>query len=52
MDRFVFHPVDFISMKPKKNDFTELMINKIKKLKIGDGMDKETILGPLTTKKD
>ena len=27
------------------------MVNKIKKLKIGNGMDKDTILGPLTTKK-
>ena len=50
MDKFVFHLVDFIFMKVK-NDFTELMINKIKKLKIGDGMDRDTILGPLTTKK-
>ena len=52
MDKFVFHPVDFIFMKVKKMILPSLMINKIKKLKIGDGMDKDTILGPLTTKKD
>ncbi len=44
-------PSRFYIHESKKNDFTELMIDKIKKLKIGDGMDKETILGPLTTKK-
>tara|TARA_Y100000996_G_C22540583_1_gene649896 strand:+ start:86 stop:1525 length:1440 start_codon:yes stop_codon:yes gene_type:complete len=44
-------PSRFYIHESKKNDFTELMINKIKKLKIGDGMDKDTILGPLTTKK-
>ena len=44
-------PSRFYVHESKKNDFTELMINKIKKLKIGDGMDKDTILGPLTTKK-
>ena len=27
------------------------MIEKTKKLKIGNGMDKDTILGPLTTRK-
>ena len=35
----------------KKNDFTKLMIEKTKKLKIGNGMNKDVILGPLTTKK-
>ena len=44
-------PSRFYIHESKKNDFTKLMINKIKKLKIGDGMDKDTILGPLTTKK-
>ena len=27
------------------------MVEKTKKLKIGNGLDKDTILGPLTTKK-
>ncbi len=44
-------PSRFYIHETKKDDFTELMINKIKKLKIGDGMDKKTVLGPLTTKK-
>ncbi len=44
-------PSRFFIHETKKNEFTELMVNKIKKLKIGNGMDKDTILGPLTTKK-
>ena len=27
------------------------MVDKTKKLKIGNGMNKDTVLGPLTTKK-
>ena len=34
-----------------KKDFTDLIIKKTKKLKIGNGMNKDTHLGPLTTKK-
>ena len=44
-------PSRFYIHSSKKNDFTKLMIEKTKKLKIGNGMDKDTILGPLTTKK-
>ena len=44
-------PSRFYIHESKKNDFTNLMIEKTKKLKIGNGMDKETVLGPLTTKK-
>ena len=51
MDKFVFHQEDFISTRVKKNDFTKLMVEKTKKLKIGNGMNKDTVLGPLTTKK-
>ncbi len=44
-------PSRFYIHESKKNDFTKLMVEKTKKLKIGNGMDKNTILGPLTTKK-
>ena len=44
-------PSRFYIHESKKNDFTNLMVEKTKKLKIGNGMDKDTILGPLTTKK-
>ena len=44
-------PSRFYIHSSKKNDFTKLMIEKTKKLKIGNGMDKDTILGPLTTKR-
>ena len=44
-------PSRFYIHEKKKNDFTKLMIEKTRKLKIGNGMDKDTILGPLTTKK-
>ena len=44
-------PSRFYIHESKKNDFTKLMVEKTKKLKIGNGMDKGTILGPLTTKK-
>ncbi len=44
-------PSRFYIHENKKNDFTKLMVEKTKKLKIGNGMDKNTILGPLTTKK-
>ena len=35
----------------KKKNFTKMIVEKTKKLKIGNGLDKGTILGPLTTKK-
>ena len=44
-------PSRFYIHESKKNQFTKLMVEKTKKLKIGNGMDKDTILGPLTTKK-
>tara|TARA_A100001011_G_scaffold218483_1_gene226446 strand:+ start:699 stop:2141 length:1443 start_codon:yes stop_codon:yes gene_type:complete len=44
-------PSRFYIHKSKKDDFTNLMVKKTLKLKIGNGMDKNTILGPLTTKK-
>ena len=44
-------PSRFYIHEKNKNDFTKLMVEKTKKLKIGNGMDKDTILGPLTTKK-
>ncbi len=44
-------PSRFYIHENKKKDFTNLMVKKIKKLKIGNGMDEDTILGPLTTKK-
>ena len=44
-------PNRFYIHESKKEEFTKILINKVLKLKIGDGMNKETILGPLTTAK-
>jgi succinate-semialdehyde dehydrogenase / glutarate-semialdehyde dehydrogenase len=44
-------PNRFYIHESKKKDFTNLIIKKTKKLKVGNGMDKDTFLGPLTTKK-
>ena len=44
-------PSRFYIHKNLKQDFTDLMIKKIKKLKIGNGKDDGVVLGPLTTKK-
>ncbi len=44
-------PSRFYIHENKKKDFTNLMVEKTKKLKIGNGMNKDTVLGPLTTKK-
>ena len=44
-------PSRFYIHENKKRDFTKLMVEKTKKLKIGNGIDDDTILGPLTTKK-
>ena len=44
-------PSRFYIHESKKNDFTNLIVEKTKKLKIGNGMGKDTVLGPLTTKK-
>jgi len=44
-------PSRFFIHESKKKEFIKLMVEKTKKLKIGNGLDKDTNLGPLTTKK-
>jgi succinate-semialdehyde dehydrogenase/glutarate-semialdehyde dehydrogenase len=44
-------PNRFYIQENKKNEFVNLFIDKAKKLKIGNGMDPDTQLGPLTTQK-
>ena len=44
-------PNRFYIQENKKDEFVNLFIEKTKKLKIGDGMDPDVQLGPLTTKK-
>ena len=44
-------PNRFYIQESKKDEFVNMFIEKTKKLKIGDGMDPDTQLGPLTTKK-
>jgi succinate-semialdehyde dehydrogenase / glutarate-semialdehyde dehydrogenase len=44
-------PNRFYIHENKKMEFTKKLVEKTKKLKIGNGMDKSTDLGPLTTKK-
>jgi succinate-semialdehyde dehydrogenase / glutarate-semialdehyde dehydrogenase len=43
-------PNRFYIHESKKDEFADLMVKKTKKLKIGNGMDKDTLLGPLCTK--
>jgi len=43
-------PNRFYIHEKKKDEFANLMVEKTKKLKIGNGMDKDTLLGPLCTK--
>ena len=43
-------PSRFYIHETKKDEFAELMVKKTKKLKVGNGLDKNTSLGPLTTK--
>ena len=43
-------PNRFYIHEKKKDEFANLMVQKTKKLKIGNGMDKDTLLGPLCTK--
>jgi succinate-semialdehyde dehydrogenase/glutarate-semialdehyde dehydrogenase len=43
-------PNRFYIHENKKDEFAKLMVDKTKKLKIGNGMDSDTTLGPLTTK--
>ena len=44
-------PGRFYIHESKKDQFAKLMVEKTKKLKIGNGMEKDVNLGPLTTKK-
>ena len=44
-------PNRFYIQESKKDEFVNLFIEKTKRLKIGNGMDPGTQLGPLTTKK-
>jgi len=44
-------PNRFYIHESKKDEFTKQIVEKTKKLKIGNGLDKDTALGPLTTKK-
>ena len=44
-------PNRFYIHENKKDEFTKQIVEKTKKLKIGNGLDKDTNLGPLTTKK-
>ena len=42
-------PNRFFIHESKKDEFTKLIVDKTKKLKIGNGLEKDTNLGPLTT---
>jgi succinate-semialdehyde dehydrogenase / glutarate-semialdehyde dehydrogenase len=44
-------PNRFYIHENKKDEFTKQIVEKTKKLKIGNGLEKDTNLGPLTTKK-
>ena len=44
-------PNRFYIHEDKKDEFTKQIVEKTKKLIIGNGMNKNTMLGPLTTKK-
>ena len=44
-------PARFYIHENKKDEFTKTLVNKVSKLKIGNGLDSKTILGPLTTSK-
>ena len=44
-------PSKFYIQDSKKKDFVNLFIEKTKKLKIGNGIDSNVQLGPMTTKK-
>tara|TARA_B100000029_G_scaffold355642_1_gene348487 strand:+ start:510 stop:1952 length:1443 start_codon:yes stop_codon:yes gene_type:complete len=44
-------PSRFYIHESKKQKFTELFVNQTLKLKIGNGLDKDVQLGPITTKK-
>ena len=44
-------PNRFYIHESKKEEFTKMLVAKVTKLKIGNGLDKDTILGPLCTEK-
>ena len=44
-------PSRFYIHENKKDEFTKSFVEKTKKLKIGNGLDKDVQLGPMTTKK-
>src|SRR5210317_629590 len=44
-------PNRFYIHESKKDEFAKLMVDKATKLKIGNGLDKDTVLGPLCTAK-
>ena len=44
-------PSRFYIHERKKDEFAKTLVDKVTKLKIGNGLDKDTILGPLTTEK-
>ncbi len=44
-------PARFYIHERKKDEFAKTLVDKVTKLKIGNGLDKDTILGPLTTEK-
>ena len=44
-------PNRFYIHESKKDEFTKKLVEKTRKLKIGNGMFSDTVLGPLTTKK-
>ena len=44
-------PSRFYIHESKKKEFTKSFVDKTLKLKIGNGMDKDVQLGPITTKK-
>ena len=43
--------LNWVHLLQKKDEFINLFVEKTKKLKIGNGMDPDTQLGPLTTQK-
>ena len=44
-------PSRFYIHENKKDEFTKIFVEKTKRLKIGNGLDKDVQLGPMTTKK-
>jgi succinate-semialdehyde dehydrogenase/glutarate-semialdehyde dehydrogenase len=44
-------PNRFYIHESKKDEFTKMLVAKATKMKIGNGLDKDTILGPLCTEK-